>query len=59
MFFLRENGGAERSLEKETVDTSLRGFCAPQGLPNGELPAAAKFFFWYSFEEINLRVEKL
>ena len=59
MFFLRESWGAERSLEKETVDTSLRRFCAPQGLPNGEFPAAATFFWGYSFEEINLRVEKL
>jgi hypothetical protein len=58
-FFLCENWGTERSLEKETVDTFLRRFCAPQGLPNGELPAAAKFFFGYSFEEIDLRVEKL
>ena len=58
-FFLCENCGTERSFEKETVDTSLRRFCAPQGLPNGELPAAAKFFFLYSFEETNLRVEKI
>jgi hypothetical protein len=45
MFFLCEKWGTERSLEKETVDTILRRFGAPQGLPNGELPAAAKFFF--------------
>jgi hypothetical protein len=42
---LCEKWGTERSLEKETVDTILRRFGAPQGLPNGELPAAAKFFF--------------
>jgi len=59
LFFLRENWGTERSLEKETVDTFLRRFCAPQGLPIGELPSAAIFFFGYSFEEINLRVENL
>ena len=59
MFFVCEKWGTERSLEKETVDTILRRFGAPQGLPNGELPAAAKFFFLYSFEETNLRVEKI
>ena len=36
MFFLCEKWGTERSLEKETVDTILRRFGAPQGMPNGE-----------------------